>query len=84
MIRLLILALLGFLVYTLYSMITRSLTGGSGSIPREKSRQGEDMVRDPQCGTYVPRGDALEKTVNGKTYYFCSARCRDEFTGKKS
>lgn len=83
MIKLLILALFGFLAYTFYTMLRRSLTGGPPGAPREKTRQGEEMVRDPQCGTYVPRGDALEKIVNGRKYYFCSARCRDAFTGKK-
>ena len=83
MIKLLIFALLGFLIYTFYTMISRTLTGGPKSTPREKTRQGEDMVRDPQCGTYVPRGDALEKTIDGRKYYFCSARCRDSYTGKK-
>jgi len=83
MIRLLILALLGFVAYSFYTMLRRAMTGGGPPAPREKTRQGEDMVRDPQCGTYVPRGDALEKIVNGQTHYFCSARCRDAFTGKK-
>jgi len=86
MIRLLILGLLGFLAYTLFTAITRSLPGKGNSnrnVPRPKTRQGEDMVQDPQCGTYVPRGDAVEKTVGGKKYYFCSTRCRDEFVAKK-
>lgn len=83
MIRLLLLALLFFLAYTVYNAVVRSLSGRGGEPPPEKSRQGEDMVKDPQCGTYVPRGDALEKTVRGKKYFFCSARCRDIFTGKK-
>jgi len=84
MIRLLLLALLFFLAYTVYNAVVRSLPGRrGGATPREKGRQGEEMVRDPQCGTYVPRGDALEKSVRGKKYFFCSVRCRDTFTGKK-
>ena len=83
MIRLLLLALLFFLAYTVYNAVVRSLSGRGGAPPPEKTRQGEEMVKDPQCGTYVPRGDALEKTVRGKKYFFCSARCRDTFTGKR-
>ncbi|WP_432822390.1 YHS domain-containing protein [Trichloromonas sp.] len=83
MIKLLIFGLLGFLAYTVFTAVTRTLTGGKRPLPPHKSRQGEDMVQDPQCGTYVPRGDAVEKTVGGQKHYFCSARCRDEFTAKK-
>lgn len=82
MIKLLILGLLGFLAYTFFTAITRSLTGGKKTAPPQKTPQGEDMVRDPQCGTYIPRGDALEKTVGGQRHYFCSTRCRDEFIAK--
>ncbi|OHB33375.1 MAG: hypothetical protein A2X84_01570 [Desulfuromonadaceae bacterium GWC2_58_13] len=82
MIKLLILGLLGFLAYTFFTLITRSVAGGKRAVPSHKTRQGEDMVQDPQCGTYVPRGDAIEKTVGGQKHYFCSARCRDEFIAK--
>ena len=37
------------------------------------------MVRDPNCGVYIPRSDALRKRAGGNTYYFCSRKCRDEF-----
>jgi YHS domain-containing protein len=83
MIKLLILGLLGFLAYTFFVAISRSVTGGKKEVPPPKTRQGEDMVQDPQCGTYVPRGDAVAKTVGGQKHYFCSARCRDEFIAKK-
>jgi YHS domain-containing protein len=38
------------------------------------------LVRDPVCGTHVAPDSAVTKTMKGATYYFCSARCRDEFT----
>jgi YHS domain-containing protein len=41
------------------------------------------MVRDPQCGTYLPRTDALSRTVGGEKEYFCSEKCRDAFGGRK-
>jgi YHS domain-containing protein len=83
MIKLLIFALLGFLAYTLYTLLRRSLGGGTSSIPPEKTRQGEEMVRDPHCGTYLPKGEALEKIIDGERHYFCSTRCRDAFKAKK-
>lgn len=83
MVRLLIFALLCFLVYTLYTAVTRSLSGRGAAPPPEKTRRGEEMVQDPQCGTYLPRGDALEKTVRGTRHYFCSEKCRDAYVVKK-
>lgn len=82
MIRLLLLALLCFLAYTAYQAVLRALTGRGAPPRRQPSRQGEEMVRDPQCGTYIPRADALEKTVAGTRHYFCSRECRDAFARK--
>jgi len=40
-----------------------------------------DMVKDPNCGTYV----SVEHAVTGvdKSIYFCSQKCRDEYMEKK-
>jgi len=38
------------------------------------------MPRDPVCGMNVEEGkNAIRSEYKGQTYYFCSARCRDEF-----
>ncbi|MBE0595785.1 MAG: YHS domain-containing protein [Desulfuromonadales bacterium] len=80
MIRLLIFCLLVFFVYKIFRALLRSLPHGQGnSLPPEKTQRGEDMVQDPQCGTYVPRGDALTASVRGQRHHFCSAKCRDDF-----
>ena len=41
-------------------------------------RAGGELVRDPQCGTYVPKARAIAVQRGGETLYFCSAKCRDE------
>lgn len=82
MIRLLLLGLLCYLGYTLLRSFMRKLPGNRSAPPAAKSSRGEEMVQDPQCGTYLPRGDALTKTVRGEKHYFCSATCRDAFTGR--
>ena len=79
MIRLLLIGLFFYLVYTLLTFVLRSFAARPIQPPPEKSPLGEDMVRDPQCGTYVPRGDAVGKHIKGKQQYFCSEKCRDEF-----
>jgi YHS domain-containing protein len=37
------------------------------------------LVRDPVCGTHVPANAALSLTTKGKTQYFCSEKCRNEY-----
>lgn len=83
MIRLLLLCVLCYLGYALFRTFMRKLPGHRNEPPAAKSSRGEEMVQDPQCGTYLPRGDALSKTVQGQKYYFCSAACRDAFTGRE-
>ncbi|APM38890.1 YHS domain-containing protein [Clostridium kluyveri] len=41
-----------------------------------------DMARDPVCGMYVSKKDALCRVINGRTYYFCSQNCADRFERK--
>ena len=37
------------------------------------------LVKDPVCGTFVAASTEFQKVKDGKTYYFCSAACRDKF-----
>jgi hypothetical protein len=46
--------------------------------PRVKPASGR-LVRDPQCGTYVPRDRALPLETPPGTLHFCSAACRDTY-----
>ena len=54
-----------------------SAQGRTQAKPSE--RVGGELVRDPQCNTYVPKNRAIVVTRNGETLYFCSAKCRDEY-----
>lgn len=82
MIRIILLALFFYLCYTLLTFVLRSFAAKPLQPPPEKTSVGEDMVRDPQCGTYVPRGDAIAKKVQGRQHYFCSEKCLDEYVAK--
>ncbi|MEE9304958.1 MAG: hypothetical protein V3U77_01725 [bacterium] len=48
----------------------RASTGG----PTE-----ELLVRDPQCGIYLPREAGIKRTVRGEEHYFCSEECFKAF-----
>lgn len=58
---------------------------GSGASRRQSpptgptERVGGELVRDPQCGTYVPKARAIAVARGGETLYFCSAKCRDDY-----
>lgn len=39
----------------------------------------DELVRDPVCGVFVPKRQAIVLIMDGKTHYFCSEGCRKEF-----
>jgi YHS domain-containing protein len=45
-----------------------------------KKKKSVPLVKDPVCGTYVVRERALTLDTGKQTQYFCSERCRDEYT----
>jgi uncharacterized protein len=47
---------------------------------RTPERAGGTLVRDPNCGTYVPESRAVTVSHGGSTLHFCSAACRDAWT----
>jgi len=51
--------------------------------PHPGNGSGEEMVKDPNCGVYIPRGDAVVKKIDGETRYFCSPECSDKFSGRE-
>lgn len=76
-VRLILWAIFGYLVYTIVKAAVQAYRAPAP--PPEKSRGGEAMERDPQCGTFVARGDAVIATVRGRSHWFCSTRCRDDY-----
>jgi YHS domain-containing protein len=47
-----------------------------------ESKAGGELVRDPHCGTYVPKARAIAASVGNETAYFCSATCRDTYLAR--
>jgi hypothetical protein len=56
----------------------RSAPGGPGRAPggQTSERAGGALVRDPQCGTYVPQSRAIRMGSGAGALYFCSDGCR--------
>lgn len=43
------------------------------------------MVKDPVCGMQIEESDAVGSSEHeGRTYYFCSQDCKDEFDADPS
>ena len=82
------LVIAGIIVYVIYRF-SRFLFAPSGKIseshPGGASRiKGEELVKDPCCGTYVPVSSAHKAVLNGKTLYFCSRECLEKYTKENS
>jgi len=56
---------------------------GYRSVPRPPrpvgERTGGTLVRDPNCGTYIPESRAITLGNGSQAVHFCSAACRDAY-----
>jgi YHS domain-containing protein len=41
-----------------------------------------EMVQDPNNGVYIPKTEAIKKTINGKEYYFSSEQSAKDYINK--
>lgn len=46
---------------------------------KTKTTRNELFVMDPQCGKSVDRSKAVSLRWEGKTYFFCSGKCKTRF-----
>jgi YHS domain-containing protein len=73
MIKLLIWILIGYVVYQMFK-------GRSGNKDLPKGTPiGEETHRDPVCGVYVTRDDAVVGRLEGERLYFCSMACLEKY-----
>ena len=80
---LLILIVIRLVLRALSGFMRASRSGGPARPPgRMRERAGGELVRDPNCGTFIPRNTAIAVGSGGDAQYFCSERCRDEFASR--
>jgi uncharacterized protein len=41
------------------------------------------MIKDPQCGIYFAKRDAVIVQEDGRTHYFCSEACKEKYLAEK-
>jgi YHS domain-containing protein len=46
---------------------------------QDRKKQGEELVEDPVCHTYIPVSEAHTLTADGRALYFCSQKCLEQF-----
>jgi len=49
---------------------------------RAQERVGGELVRDPNCGTHIPKARAIAVGTGADIKYFCSTTCRDAYARK--
>jgi len=81
LVRLFLWLIFGFLAYTAVQAVKQHLLKPPPP-PPEKTARGEEMIKDPECGTYVPKNDAIHARVKGRNHYFCSTTCRDKYQSR--
>jgi YHS domain-containing protein len=50
--------------------------------PAQPPASRNEMVQDPVCKIYVPRGSAVSADIGGQTYLFCSRDCANTFQSR--
>jgi YHS domain-containing protein len=83
-IRVLLIAVLMLVIANAFwRLVDGIMEAASGTTTGGRKRGGAPpavrLARDPVCGTHVPVNAALSLTTKGRTQYFCSEKCRDEY-----
>lgn len=76
---LLIVALLGLFWYMVRLTIGVSRHSGGWLSEKNDFPNGNQMVQDPVCRVFVPRGNAVREEIGGQAYFFCSQDCAKLF-----
>ena len=80
MYRLLLVSGLLVLLYYLLRRAIRKIKENGGAVSLQEGQvAGNQMIQDPVCRVFIPRGNAVREEIGGQTYYFCSRSCTDAF-----
>lgn len=79
MAKVLLWAILLFVVVRAVSRLLRGVLDGAGYRRQVPSQQTVGLVRDPVCGVFVVPGQALTAAAGAGVKYFCSEKCRREW-----
>jgi YHS domain-containing protein len=80
MVKVVLWALLFLLVLRAASRLVSGILEGAGYRRQIGSQRGVGLVRDPVCGVFVVPAMALTAGSGRATKYFCSEKCRQEWS----
>lgn len=83
--KLIILALACYIVYKLFAndfLKKKKVAEAENKAETDRKIAAGEMVKDPECGTWVSVDDSISVRDGAKNYYFCSYECRDNFLKK--
>lgn len=79
MYRIIILLVLLTLLYFLIRSALRKLADIERTDPPGQVSDKNQMIQDPVCRVFVPKGVAVRKEIGGQIYFFCSRDCAKTF-----
>lgn len=83
LLRLLILIIAGVVIYRAIKRIGASNAARRDPFSNNTPMDVDDvMIKDPVCGSYFPKGQAVTIESEGRKVHFCSVECRDKYLKK--
>ncbi len=83
MAKLILYAILAFILARLaWRLLTGIFIGMGYQPPATGGRNAVGLVRDPVCGTFVLPSKALTSGSGADMRYFCSEKCRREYSAR--
>lgn len=79
MIKVLLIAILVLLIARAFWRVVDGILDAAGG-RRETRVPPVKLVRDPVCGVFVVPGKALTSGSGASTQYFCSEKCREQWS----
>jgi YHS domain-containing protein len=79
MYRIIIILILLTILYFLLRSAVRALQERSKTVGQNQLSDKHQMVQDPVCRVFVPRGAAVQEEIGGQIYFFCSRECAKTF-----
>tara|TARA_B100000686_G_C16556435_1_gene845421 strand:- start:292 stop:531 length:240 start_codon:yes stop_codon:yes gene_type:complete len=73
------LALFGIAV-TLLVLLSRAIFPSKEDYVEQEPTE---MVMDPNNGVFIPKSEAIPKTINGKEFYFSSEQSAEEYVNQQ-
>ena len=67
------------LLIILYFLLRSAFREFGNRQPDRLLKSKDQMVQDPVCRVFVPRGSAVTEVIGGQTYCFCSQGCAATF-----